>query len=88
VGREEVIEGALPLFQEWIYPGCRVKARFLRQLGFKVKSEPLRVEVQFKKAESNRMDRMDRIKRESTAASLLFLYPGNPVHPVNFFLTL
>jgi hypothetical protein len=44
--------------------------------------------VQIGKTESNRMDRMNRIKREGTAASLLLLYPDNPVHPVNCFLSL
>jgi hypothetical protein len=33
--------------------------------------------------ESNRMDRIDRIKAEV----LLFLYPGHPVYPVNSFLS-
>jgi hypothetical protein len=34
------------------------------------------------------MDRMNRIKRESNEAAVLFFYPDHPDHPVNFFLSL
>jgi hypothetical protein len=38
------------------------------------------LEVQFEREKE--INRMDRIKRESTTASSLFLYPAYPVHPV------